>query len=171
MKFKVGDRVRAVKTISTYASKKEYIGRVLTITNIREGDYPYNIEPTEFWWREDELELAPFTKSDLKDGMVVEYRNGVRRMVLDDKLIGYDGHLPMNSLRDDLCYDAVSVVKSQYDVVKVYKSSANIFNSYFEDYYLTLIWERPKSAKKMTVEEIEKELGYKVEIVSDSENK
>lgn len=175
MKFKVGDRVRVTNAVTDHRAKE--VGKIYTVTNINRAGleyYPrkgvnycsFDDRESNYIFYEDELELVSFTKADLKDGMVVEYRNGVRRMVLDDKLIGYDGHLPMNSLRDDLCYDAVSVVKSQYDVVKVYKSSANIFNSYFEDYYLTLIWERPKSAKKMTVEEIEKELGYKVEIIS-----
>lgn len=53
---------------------------------------------------------------------------------------------------------------------KVYKSNAVNLKEYFDDDKLELIWERNKekeSAKKMTVAEIEKELGYKVEIVSE----
>lgn len=169
MKFKVGDRVKVVKTISTYASKKEYIGRVLTITNIREGDYPYNIEPTEFWWREDELELAPFTKSELKDGMVVGMRDGTYRFVFNDALVSFYSHIMLSVFDDNMMHPSCEA----YNIDKVYTTSARTLNRLFDTNNLTLIWERPKEepAKKMTVEEIEKELGYKVEIVSNSENK
>lgn len=33
-----------------------------------------------------------FTKADLKSGMVVEYRNGKRRLVLNNGLVGKDGY-------------------------------------------------------------------------------
>ena len=37
-----------------------------------------------------------FTKADLKDGMIVEYRDGKRRLVLNNRLIGKDGYYELN---------------------------------------------------------------------------
>ena len=98
--------------------------------------------------------------------MVVEIRNGKRFLVLNDKLIGKDSWINIEYILDDLSHNSESLT-----IDKVYATSAYLIEEFFNDKYLTLLWERPKSAKKMTVEEIEKELGYKVEIVSDSNNK
>ena len=166
MKFKVGDRVRVVKTISSFDSKKNYIGKVFTIKRINKAcEYPYSFEEDyTFSWKDEELESTPFTKSDLKDGMVVEYADGRRRMFLNDKVMGDDCYTPLIHFNDDLTHSRVN----SNDIVKVYNSSACVLKDYRKDNYLTLVWERPEEpAKKMTVAEIEKELGYKVEIVSE----
>lgn len=100
MKFKVGDKVRIVKVadnnkyIEKYIGYREkYIGKVCTIESINPNgssiDEHYGLENPDYYiFYADELELVEFTKSDLKDGMVVEYRDGDRRMVIGDKLIG-----------------------------------------------------------------------------------
>jgi len=169
MKFKIGDRVRIVKSLplkaSDYLPKAQYIGQIFTIVAIRENDnYSYNFPRNPWWWSDDELELAPFTKSDLKDGMVVECSNGKRKVLIN------------GAFRGTHCYTAVSAytdtLECRYNestINKVYTSKALSLSSYFDDKNLTLIWERPKEpVKKMTVAEIEKELGYKVEIVSEN---
>jgi hypothetical protein len=167
MKFKIGDKVRVVKTISSWEKKKEHLGKVYTIAGIYENhDYPYSFrECTNFDWCDEELELVPFTKADLKDGMVVECSDGKRKMLIN------------GAFRGTHCYTAVSAytdtLECRYNestINKVYTSKALSLSSYFDDKNLTLIWERPKEepAKKMTVAEIEKELGYKVEIISEN---
>lgn len=92
-------------------------GKVLTIQAItRHGNYIVN--ESENYWCDAMLETKIVsTKSDLKNGMVVEYSNGSKRMVVDN----------------------------------------------------SLFWEQPKEEpiKEMTVEQIEKELGYKIKIVGN----
>lgn len=174
MKFKVGDRVRVTEAVTDH--RQTEIGKIVTITDIngrglsyyaRKDVNYYDVNDSIFIFYEDELELAPFTKADLKDGMVVEYCDGDRRMVLGDKLIGYDSWVDIVAFNDNLeCKN-----NKDLNIDKVYNSDSHILKDYFKDKSLTLIWERNKeeeeSAKKMTVAEVEKELGYKVEIVSN----
>lgn len=177
MKFKVGDKVSVTNAVTDHRAKE--VGNIYTVTNINRAGleyYPrkgvnycsFDDRETCYIFYEDELELVPFTKSDLKDGMVVEYRNGIRYLVLGDKLIGEFTWASLKHIREDLLSNSGVLT-----IDKVYTTSAYRLGQLFNDKFLTLIWERPKEepAKKMTVEEIEKELGYKVEIVSDSENK
>lgn len=102
-------------------------------------------------------------KKDLKNRMVVEYRNGQRRMVMDDDLMGKELYLELHNLDDDLL---MKNGDSSLDIVKVYKSRSHWFDDMFNDYYLELIWER-KEVKELTIEEIEKELGYKIKVVGN----
>ena len=83
MKFKVGDKVRVVRC--SRHENCEYnntIGKIIDIdANI---DFPYELEGCDEIFREDELELVQdrqFTKTDLKDGDIVIYRNGGKRIV------------------------------------------------------------------------------------------
>lgn len=167
MKFKVGDKVKVVKVNGGNTEDEKCLGKIFTIKSIMSGyGYPYIFEEYRGCaWCDDELELAPFTKSDLKDGMVVEYRDGRRRMVLGDNLIGEYGHAPLRDYNENLEEENYP----EETIAKIYKSDTQSIRTVFEDYNLALIWERPeeKPAKKMTVAEIEKELGYKVEIVSE----
>ena len=134
----------------------------------RKGVNYYSTQ-SDYIFYEDELELVPFAKADLKDGMVVEIRNGKRFLVLNDKLIGKDSWISIEYILDDLSHNNESLTIDK--VYAVYATSAYLIEEFFNDKYLTLLWERNKKKKKMTVEEIEKELGYKVEIVFDSNNK
>lgn len=56
-------------------------------------------------------------KSDLKNGMVVELRNGDRKIKIDHILIGMEGYIELDSLTDDLKFSAS---KHDLDVVKVF---------------------------------------------------
>ena len=174
MKFKVGDRVRVTEAVTDHRQK--HIGKIYTVQDVNARGLSYfsrhNVnyysmqeEECHYIFYEDELELVSFTKSDLKDGMVVECSNGKRKMLIN------------GAFRGTHCYTAVSAytdtLECRYNestINKVYTSKALSLSSYFDDKNLTLIWERPEEepAKKMTVTEIEKELGYKVEIVSEN---
>lgn len=175
MKFKVGDKVRVTgraKT-STAVGKDKYIGRILTILKIFQGmEFPYSTDDKIYYWSEDELELVEtsFTKSDLKYGMVVEHKNGVRRMFLNNIFIGFDSCALLNYYTDTLENIIDDREHSALTIDKVYISSAVHLQNYFDDDKLTLVWERKeKSRKEMTVEDIEKELGYKIKIVPKNE--
>jgi hypothetical protein len=166
MKFKVGDKVRVVKNITDMETKDEYVGNVYTIThnygNHTRYGQTYSIGQQAVVY-EDELELAEFTKADLKDGMVVEYRDGSRRMIMGDNIMGDVYHNELKFYTHTLespSFDALTIYK-------VYKSTATTLNEYFKDENLTLIWER-ESVKEMTITEIEKELGYKVKIKTEN---
>ncbi|MGU8365192.1 hypothetical protein ACV3NC_14505 [Clostridium perfringens] len=83
-------------------------------------------------------------KSDLKDGMVVEYRNGLRRFVLGDKLLGEHGNANIEEYDEELKYiDGESTL----DIVKVYTVESSLcvaIGSIFLNKHLNLIWERVK---------------------------
>ena len=111
---------------------------------------------TKCWNREiPEEKENMFTKDDLKAGMVVEYRNGHRRLVLPKEngklfLISDDNYLDVSSLSNDLLYEG----SSNLDIVKVYSINSSFpLKSILEKKYgLNIIWER-KETKEISVEE------------------
>ena len=106
-----------------------------------------------------------FTKADLKDGMVVEYRNGDRRLVLGECFVGHNNCSHFNVWYDDNLINNNNA--SCRDVCKVYKSSPELMNQCFDDKYLTLIWERKEKPEpeEMTLAEVCKALGKEIKIV------
>lgn len=164
------------------ASKEQIIDR------LDKGEYPDYTEVMRKYLRdfygyyynnnesEDKNMNKNFTKADLKVGYVVKYRNGNLRMVMP-----YAGGLVLTSidgswlnigtdLDDDLTEKMdIFGVDGALDVMEVYglhhygNSTCRISTDNRE-----LLWKREeKPAKKMTVSEIEKALGYKVEVVAD----
>ena len=94
------------------------------------------------------------TKSDLKDGMVVEYRNGDKRLVCNDRLNGFDSGTFIGNYDDNL----ISINNPKYDIVKIYKSSALSINTIFSD-TLELIWPRKdKSDAEIKLEQMENQI-------------
>lgn len=93
--------------------------------------------------------IGQFTKSDLKDGMRVVYRDGRERTVFKEGLCKIAECNGLDCYNEELMY--ALAIGSGLDIVKVYEDGE-------------LIWER-EEAKKMTHAEIEKALGYKFELV------
>lgn len=174
-KFNVGDKVRVIKTYEP-DNRRSFIGRVLTIQKIncmgrdwylRKGfDYFSVVEKdVNYIFYEDELELVErksFTKSDIKDGMVVEFRDGDRRIVLNGHLMTNNAVINTSHFTEDLQHQF-----DDFTIDKVYTSNARFGTDYFKDEYLDLIWEREPEYKEMTVSEIEEKLGYKIKVISD----
>lgn len=109
-----------------------------------------------------------FTKSDLKDGMVVEYRckSYGRRLVIGDMLIGAEGSYRLIYYNEDLI-DTTG--EKDFDIMRIYKiQNVSRFNEILLYSNLELIWER-KEPKKMTVKEMKQKLeeltGEEIEIV------
>lgn len=107
-----------------------------------------------------------FTKSDLKDGMVVEYNDNCfgKRLVIGGFLTGEDGYVDLGDYNENL-----KSVVSDLEIVRAYKIKCmGEISRIMEDHNLELIWERAES-KKMTVEEMRKKLeeltGEQIEIV------
>ena len=120
------------------------------------------------------MENKKFTKDDLKVGYVMKQRNNVLVMVMafgggSLAFVEENGRwLSDDSYKTDLTYiPKLATVLNELDIVEVYGLCK------YPDRTLKvstgcrdLLGKREDPAKKMTVEEIEKELGYKIEIVS-----
>lgn len=119
MKFKVGDKVRVIKC-SIDGERCKNLNKVSTITEIGEYlCYPYMLKDIREPFKENELALVEkqFTKSDLKDGDIVTYRNGLKKIVSGDKLWGNDDlFTPLRYYTEDL-KDVDG--EEEYDIVKV----------------------------------------------------
>ena len=90
MKFKAGDEV---KVIARKYGHHFNIGEIVKITQINKSDYTCeSFNKHDIWWLKDnEVAEVKFTKSDLKDGDIVTYRNGNKRTVISCKLIDENG--------------------------------------------------------------------------------
>lgn len=115
MKFKAGDKV---KVIAEKYGHKFDIGEIVKIEEIDNKDYKCSsLKKDELWWmREDEFVKVKFTKLDLKDGDIVTYRNGLKKIVSGDKLYGNDLCKPLRYHTEDL-KDVDG--EEEYDIVKV----------------------------------------------------
>lgn len=106
-----------------------------------------------------------FTKADLKDGMIVEYRDGRRMLVVNNFLIGKgkEGYYNLNYYSENM----KNKDSSDRDIMRAFKIDTNTVLDYiFSTESLELIWER-KEVKKMTVKEMQRKLeeltGEKIE--------
>lgn len=100
------------------------------------------------------------TRADLKDGMVCERRDGELMMWFNGMLCG------MKSYCSGIGEDLKNIIGySDLDIIRVYRTNGLTLTDMLVKRRLTLIWER-KEPKEMTLEDIERELGYPVKIVS-----
>lgn len=101
MKFKVGDKVKVIAKKHGHGFN---IGEIVKIEEISDRDYKCSsLEKNELWWmEEDEFTKVKFIKSDLKDGDIVTYRNGLKKIVSGDKLYGNDLFAPLRYYTEDL---------------------------------------------------------------------
>ena len=85
------------------------------------------------------------TKSDLKNGMVVELRNGKRFLIVDDLGIGKDSYIELGGYfgYDEKLYDRKG--DKTYDITKIYKTIGHTFKTLFDNESLSLIWEREET--------------------------
>lgn len=94
------------------------------------------------------------TKSDLKNGMVVELADGSRALVINDSLVFEDGYQGLSVYKDDLTTN--KHFNDTFQINKVFKSKLyNLSNVLLDD--LTLIWERE--------EKEELKVGDKVKVI------
>ncbi len=82
------------------------------------------------------------TKSDLKNGMVVELRNGKRFLIVNDLGIGKDSCINLDGFfgYDENLNDVIG--GSIFDITKIYKTEGTTFKTLFDKERLSLIWER-----------------------------
>lgn len=198
MKYKVGDRVRIVskwntavtfdKRESLVGSMDKYLGTVMTINDIRvtsTGVYTYQMEEDNgrWWWFEHMIERKEdkemFTLNDLKNGMLVELRNGDRCLVLCNNECRDASEQVLVSVNRKTAYsfrqysiDCTHKCLASNDIMRVvcpycYPCLADI--DYEFNCIGNVIFDRSKleERKRMTVEEIEQRLGYKIAIVDE----
>lgn len=166
MKYKVGDRVRVrsdlkeiddyrVYGIGTNSEMVRMAGKVVTISHV--GSSSYRIEEYGYLWtdemfegyagkpsREDLLKMPVGTKIITDKGKELVYDGECfsdKDDVIMDTMIDDD----LNLIYDDMDYGTkiIEILKPEYRTV----------------------WK--ESPKKMTLKEIEKELGYPIEIVEE----
>jgi hypothetical protein len=108
-----------------------------------------------------------FTKADLKDGMVVEQRDGNMYLVLAGKAVRKGRCNHIDGYTDDLKWEGYT----GGDIVKVYRitpESLGCIEDVFIKSNLELIWERTET-KKMTIEEMRQKLeeltGEEIEVM------
>lgn len=122
------------------------------------------------------------TKSELKTGMVVTYRDGRKAMVFKDcadnnfptlfkkeanVLISEEATwLDLHYINEDLLYSNRDSDSLDIIMVEAAINPFILWRPYNPNDY-TVIWKR-NPPKKMTVAEIEAVLGYRVEIVSEN---
>lgn len=108
-----------------------------------------------------------FTKSDLRDGMVVEQRDGGMYLVLAGTTVGKGEYNSIVGYTDGLKWAGYK----GGDIVKVYRitpESLGCIEDVFIKNNLELIWERTET-KKMTIEEMRQKLeeltGEEIEVM------
>ena len=104
---------------------------------------------------------------ELKEGMIIECRNGGRYLLrkICGELIASSNDVYIRLDYDEELNENKYFYKD-FDVMKIYTSKAFILNNLFNDNYLECIWER-KESKKMTLAQISKALGYEVEVIDN----
>ena len=97
--------------------------------------------------------MKTMTKSDLKNGMVVELASGSRALVINGLLLFEDSYQGLSAYKDDL---TTKIFNNEFQINKVFKSKLyNLCDVLTDD--LSLIWEREEK------EEIK--VGDKVKVI------
>ena len=91
-----------------------------------------------------------FTLSDLTDGMVIEYRDGDRRLFMQGSLIGIESYGDIEDYNENLLTD----MHEGLDIVKVYTINGfrKSFKDLFSDHNLTLIFNAESHRRKFEIE-------------------
>ena len=117
------------------------------------------------------------TKKDLKSGMTVVTRNGNKYLVLtncisftlqDFCLVGPTGFLESCGYTDDLL-NKDSDNYDEWDIMEVYNDKI-LATTYSMPTFSDPIWKRiePIECKEMTIDDIEKALGYPIKIINSN---
>ena len=124
----------------------------------------YKLQIIEF---SDVINFKEDNKMELKEGMIIECRNGDRYLLRTacGELVASSNYKYM-SLDYDEELNENRYFDKDFDVMKIYTSKSFILNNLFNDNYLECIWER-KEPKKMTLAQISKALGYEVEVIDN----
>ena len=180
-KFKVGDKVQAVGTkVQGVITKVISKGYYHVFFGESSGTYQVNEDSIEVY--EGDLEAVKnqtFTKKDIKTGMAVRLRNGdIGHVLLDTPLGDIIRHMQdgtwsrlANYTSDLLRSGAFVRSPTPYDIMEVFspKYACTLLGTELAtvDYS---IWTRTEiPVRRVSVSELEKELGCKLNIVANEE--
>lgn len=167
-KFKVGDKVRILDGrnnpndhISWLEVMNELIGTVHTVKYI-DGVGNCLLEGICYFFAGEWLAPAEFTKADLKEFDIVEFRNGNKTLVINDIILGElsIGGFYLTNWTDDLR----DKYTNKYDIMKIYRPIGSIPTDRSKWIDLPVVYERTE-VREMTIEEISEALGYEVKVV------
>lgn len=117
--------------------------------------------------KEKKTMVKEFTKNMLKDGMVVETRDGSRYLVCGNRLIGMDGVIRLSSYDDVMLHKGMFEPNRNYDIMKVY-DKADSLRQVVSILCLHLLWERKPDVKEVTLKEIAEKFGVdEVKVIDD----
>lgn len=112
-------------------------------------------------------------KEDLKTGMILEFNDQSRGLMLDDEIFFIDSSENyFSGSRSRSCLNNRLEISGSRKVVKIFvpdtPKTTNIgygLESFiFDIKYKKLVWERV-NVKEMTIEQVQEKLGYKIKIV------
>ena len=89
-----------------------------------------------------------FTKADLKDGMVVEYVDGRRRLVIGDTLYGTDGYLKTDRYNENLKIKGIGKDLTIQKVYEIKIGHPKDIGEIFERENLVLVWKKRKNKRE-----------------------
>lgn len=183
MKYSVGQKVRVKENLNIgkiydgYAfsyQMERYEGKIYKIsdTNVdhywlggcEDPDSGYHYKFTD-----EMLEPADFTKDNLENGMVVEYWNGMRALVHNHRFITDNSYMDFDDYTSDLMIVGDCDGRWDFDIVAVYETTnVRCIKDLLSITKLKYLWKRAKEPEptEMTLDEIEKQLGYKIKIVN-----
>lgn len=110
-----------------------------------------------------------FTKSDLKDRMVIQLRDGDRYLLIGDRFINSKGHIYLSDFEDDLTVIGVCDL-SNFDIMKVFDVKYD-FRKLFNMEEITdkyLIWKREEKHQDTQVDWSKIEVDTKILVSCDS---
>ena len=151
-KFKVGDKVRVIKSVIDAEEYNKYIGTITTIISDGiGGNTKYALANNRYGWCDEELELVVFTKDDLQEGDILTLRNGSKCLYSEHMNIDC---LWKSNINEDLTNNGSC--GEELDIVKVERPTN-----------CNTIYERQEEVKEMTLKEVCNALGYEVKIVEE----
>lgn len=91
-------------------------------------------------------------KKDLKDGLVVEFRNSKLALIVNEDMVGLDTTISdFDEYDDNLLYDGYSETSMSWDIIRIYKVNPAVFITGIQEILnltnLTLIWDRDRVSK------------------------
>jgi hypothetical protein len=169
MKFKVGDKVTVREDLSRHewnvvSDMEQYCGKVATITGAK-GIDEYSIDLDDGWWYWNDSMFEESKEEKEKDDEVEnktgdkKFRAFLNEVARGDKSADNDEYYEMYSNLSD-------VVTAPNDNCETHEE-VDAFIDAIVEFYSSFEPKPIPKPKKMTLEEIEAELGYKIELVED----
>lgn len=134
--------IRTSNKFYFFKSMKQYCEKIYVIKNANYSNgYYYRLEGIDdYTFNDDMIEQKELTKEDLKTGMVIEYRDKTRGIIIGDTIVEPDTFLSMSNLTYNLKYSNSHCPHN--DIMKVYEGKEDHSFGNMLSYPGKLIWQR-----------------------------